>query len=536
MSQWKRVLLSGSHFSVRELTISDIPTTATTGDTILLAVSASTNQSGSFTKPAGFVLTNNGTVFSGSFGNAQTSFEGDGSGITGITSATTLHSLKPGAGFGFVNNGGADSTFTGGSTRTMVPFLLGSTLGTSANYAAPEAHSQAQVNAINAGNTSGLFFVTESSATKLSITSSLPGNGLEFKEPASEAVFSRMRIKRDGDSDTEASGLALANNGLKLSFGDVAGQGLAHSAGVLSLDIAADGGLGFGSNTVTTATDDQLGIKSTLAGPGLTFAAVNDFTEINIATTYAVSSSVKLTLDPGGSNQLSNTISGFAGNNHGVIAVNSVNSFSSNQQTNPVAQELGNNPIYHLRLNTTFGNDGTAVNSDFSITPTTQVTIKGDLLVLSSSNVTSIHADEFLTSDPFILISSGSETVSNAFASHAGGIIVQTANTNGQASGSAIFQISGSSKTIYGVTTAGAVSWDDTDPGTTTGDVIDHSSIATLSIVKESSFPNPNTAVADGAEQGDITIDVSQDLRGQWYIEDNRDPAGDESNVWIYDA
>lgn len=535
MSQWKRVLLSGSHFSVRELTISDIPTTATTGDTILLAVSASTNQSGSFTKPAGFVLTNNGTVFSGSFGNAQTSFEGDGSGITGITSATTLHSLKPGAGFGFVNNGGADSTFTGGSTRTMVPFLLGSTLGTSANYAAPEAHSQAQVNAINGGNVSGLFFVTESSATKLSITSSLPGDGLEFTDAAA-STFSRINIKRDGGTDTEQSGLALGTDGLKLSFGDIAGNGLQHSAGVLSLDIAADGGLGFGSNTITTATDDQLGLKSTLAGNGLTFAAVNDFTELNIGTTYAVSSSVELTLDPGGSSQLSNTISGQSGNNHGVIAVNSVSSFGANQQTNPVAQELGSNPSYHLRLNTVFGLDGGSVQGDFSITPTTEVTIKGDLLVLSSSNVTSIHADEFLTSDPFILINSGSENVSNAFASYAGGVIVQTANTNGQASGSAIFQLSGSSKTIYGVTTAGAVSWNDIDPGTTTGDVIDHSSIATLSIVKEASYPNPNTAVAEGAEQGDISIDTSQDLRGQWYIEDDRDPAGGESNVWIYDA
>ena len=155
MAQWKRVLLSGSHFDVRALTISEVPY-VTGGERILFAATASGDAAGgAFKQGSTFKVDSSTTAsISGNLGytGGSTSFEGDGSDITGITSANTEFSLLPGAGLGFISNGGANGAFNGGSALKAVVALKGaSNFGTNVAY-----FSETLISTLNSGVDGGI--------------------------------------------------------------------------------------------------------------------------------------------------------------------------------------------------------------------------------------------------------------------------------------------------------------------------------------------------------------------------------------------
>lgn len=546
MAQWKRVLISGSHFTVRELTISEI-SAAQDGDTIIFAGSASSADSGSFKTKDLYEIVNGGDL-SGSFGSNtgnETSFEGDGTSIINVTADYTAESLKPGAGLGLIRTTGVDAAFDGQLGQTMVVLLKGTgAQGGPTNYPGTifnttDANAtQTLTNNLNAGVNSGLLFYTGSGQIQLGVDYELPGNGLEW-ELEDGNVGEQLRINLHGGNNS-TSGLNLhSTEGLRISS-NFGWDGLSLTDGVLDLDLAAQSGLTVSDGFMTSG---KLALASGLAGTGLSFPAANDRSVLSVDTDYAVTSSITIDFEPKATADggvFTNTISqgngivnGSGGQSAGVIAASPNSAISSIEYRDGTnTQTLISNPTVYFELSKIWGDPITPTNADFTINGS--ITIKGDLTIVSSSNVTNVQADEFKTSDRFILLNSASDALmgTNAFQYYNGGIIVNTHDTNGQMSGSALFYQSGSDSTIWGVTTEGQVAWNDINPGITDGGISDSTKIAAISTVKVGTAADPNSA-ADSVVGWDWS---QQERRGNWYIEHDADPGGNESNVWLYVA
>lgn len=544
MAQWKRVLLSGSHFTVRELTISEI-SAAQDGDTILFAGSASSADSGSFKTKDLYEIVNGGDL-SGSFGSNtgnETSFEGDGSSIVNVTADYTAESLKPGAGLGIIRSTGADVAFDGQLGHTMVVLLKGTgAQGGPTNYpgtifnSSDASAAQSLANNLNAGVNSGLLFYTGSGQIQLGVDYGLPGNGLEW-ELEDGNVGEQLRINLHGGNNS-TSGLNLhSTEGLRIST-NFDGDGLSLTDGVLDLDLTTNSGL-----TVSDAlmTSGKLALAAGLAGTGLLFPAANDRSALSVDVTYAATSSTTIDFEPQAPSNggiWTNTIGqgqGNASNLYGVIAASTNNiisdiEYSTGGSGNP--QDLINNPSIYFELSKTWGNSVAPANADFTITG--NVTIKGDLTILSSSNISNLQVNTFATDDQFIVLNSGSQG-SGPFQYYNGGIIVNTHDTNGQMSGSALFYQSGSDSTIWGVTTEGQVAWDDINPGITDGGISNSTTVAAISTVTYATGDDPNTLQDTNPEY--LGYDwTKQERRGTWYVDENSGGLGAESNVWLYVA
>lgn len=536
MANWKRVLISGSHFTVRELQISEIGA-AQDNDTILFAASASTAGSGSIKTDSTFFIVNGGDL-SGSFGQGGvgTSFEGDGSDITGIDSATADFGLKGGAGVGIINASNINAEFTGNTAGTFTIALKGASNFPTV-YGA-ESNTQAAVNAKNTGVNGGILFATESGQNKLILDPDLPGNGLEWDPIDQTDIKNKLRVQLDG-IDGGSSGLLRTPSGLSIST-NIDGNGLDYNStnGILSIDLTSTSGL---TATDALMTSGKLALASSVAGNGLIFAGANDRSIINIDTSVVVTNET-INFDPkgpGNGGVFTNTIAQGEDINsqvYGVIAASQNSTISPSEYNfGTGTQTLISNPTVYFELSRTWGDTASPNNADFSITG--DVTIGGNLTILSSSNVVNIHANTFETSDPFILLNSGSDDVSSAFTYNNGGIIVQTANPAGGAHGSALFFQSGSTHSVWGVTTADQVGWDDIHPGVTNGDLagtsLSGNTEAIISTIAISNVNNPNNALF---ENNVFWSDEHQERLGNWYIDTDADPAGGESNVWFYTA
>lgn len=543
MANWKRVLISGSHFTVKELQISEIGA-AQDNDTILFAASASTAGSGSIKTDSTFYIVNGGDL-SGSFGTSlETSFEGDGTDITGIDSATTDFKLKGGAGVGILNAGGAESPYFGNQQGTFTIALKGAS-----NYpgtiALGETYTQATVNLKNTGVNGGILFATHSNQVKLILDPDLPGNGLEWDPNyLNNDIGSVLRVQLDG-TDGGSSGLLRTPNGLSIStnLGGISGvtqEGLEITNGILSMSLATNSGLE--DSSTLTGQSGKLSLASSVAGNGLTFNAVNDRSIINIDTSVVVDNTVTIDFEakaPGDGGVFTNTIAqgqDIANQFYGVIAASTNDVIGSTEyRDGSGTQTLISNPTVFFELSKVWGDSVSPSNADFSITG--DVTIGGNLTILSSSNVVNIHADTFETSDPFILLNSGSDDISSAFTYNNGGIIVQTANPAGGAHGSALFFQSGSTHSVWGVTTADQVGWNDIHPGVTNGDLsgtsLSSNTEAIISTIAISNVNDPNDSLT---EANVFWSDEHQERLGNWYIDTDADPAGGESNVWFYTA
>jgi hypothetical protein len=536
MAQWKKVLLSGSHFAVDSLKISDIGGAAQ-GDTILLMATGSVD-SGSFKTTSSFQLVN-GTDLTGSFGTnsgGETSYEGDGSGLTGVDSAQSENGIKPGAGVGLMNDGGVNQTFTGTNSGTFTIALKGATNFPGTSYS-NEVNTQTAVNTKNLGVDGGILFATQSSQTKLVLDPDLPGNGLEW-DPSylNGGIGSRLRIDLDG-VDGGSSGLLRTTNGLSIST-NLDGDGLNYNStyGIMSMSLASNSGLE--DNSTLTGQSSKLSLASTVAGTGLTFEAVNDRSVININTGVVVTNET-IDFEPkayadGGIWQ--NTISQGQGINnllYGVIAASTNNSISNSEYAlGTGTQTFLSNPTVYFELSKVWGNATNPNRADFSITG--DVTIQGDLTILSSSNISHLQVSTFATDDQFVVLNSGSQGT-GPFSYYNGGMIVNTHTTNGQMSGSAIFYQSGSDSVIWGVTTEGQVAWDDINPGITDGAIANNTTIAAISTVTYATGDDPNTLQGTNPEYLGYDWD-KQERRGTWYVDENGGGLGGESNVWLYVA
>ena len=172
--------------------------------------------------------------------------------------------------------------------------------------------------------------------------------------------------------------------------------------------------------------------------------------------------------------------------------------------------------------------------------------------VLDSSNVTSINTPDFRTTDPFILLNSGSDSTS-PFNNSLGGILVQTSSfAQGVASGSAVFanfKALGDTigngaflKTGWAVS-KGNIPFDATSPvppfnSTTelTNKIRTSDFIANLSHLRLSgigSEGNPESGDLPDTHYGTTT---SVDTLGSWYVDTGSTATslGGESNVYLY--
>ena len=535
MANWKRVLISGSHFTVKELKISNIGT-AQDGDTILFAGSASAVDSGSFKAESKFVLADG--KLSASYGTnsgQETSFEGDGSGITGIDSANAEAGIKHGAGVGIINASNQNAEFTANNAGVFTIALKGAS-----NFPTvygSEVNTQTAVNSKNAGVNGGILFATHSAQNKLILDPDLPGNGLEW-DPSylNGGIGNKLRVDLDALSGGD-SGLTRGSSGLKLST-NLDGDGIDLTNGVLKIDLASNSGLTTSDGVMGTG---ELSLVSSLAGTGLVFAAVNDRSVINIDTSVVVTNET-IDFEPSAAfdgGVFANTITQGQGVNnqtYGVIGASTDSSFSNVEYSiGTGTQTFISNPTVFFDLSTTWGNAESPSNADFSITG--NVTIKGALTVISSSNIVNIQVSDFKTNDPFILLNSGSTGTSEAFQYSNGGVIVQTSNPAGGAHGSAIFYQSGSTHNVWGVTTSDQVGWNDIHPGTTNGDLsgtsLSGNTEAIIATVAISDVTDPNDSLT---EHNVFWDSAGQERLGSWYVDTDADPAGGESNVWFYTA
>jgi hypothetical protein len=540
MAQWKKVLISGSHFSVKELTISDIGS-AGANDTILFAGSASVADSGSFKTKSGLRFDGNTTLEfdGGSFGAADAgTFIGDGSGLTDVP-ATAGEGIKAGAGTYILlnSNGSNSSPFTGNlaAGENLTVRLRNSNL---AGYGNSEnaTHTATDINNFNSGVDGGVIFrIGETlGPARLGLDSaSLADRGLTWDDN-----FYKLKIDLNEASDGDTT-FDLDSNGLKLANA-FAGDGLQLNSGVVNFDFATNSGLALNS-LAGSGTSLGIHLANTLDGNGLLYKLNNNnHSVLNIDGSTIVTSSAYIKINSEGPaafvNPFLNSIRNQFSNHGGVIYVNGVYTDSDVSGTPDIKQDWIDDPIYTFSLQTTWGADNDPIPGYSSIEFLNNVTIGGSLTIISSSNVTSIHADSFSTSDPIVLLNSGSAIENDIFEKN-GGIIVQTTNSNYEASGSAVFFASASNaqqKSAWGLAPeTEAVSWDATTlPGrnATEGGYVD-SNLTLISLIKASPFADPNAAYESSPILS--VADDAYEKRGTWYIDMNTEPAGGESNIWV---
>jgi hypothetical protein len=529
MANWKRVLLSGSHFTVNELTISDIDSAAST-NTILFAGSASLAGSGSFKTLSSLALDGT-TTLDFTDGTFSGSFSGSGAGLTDI-SATAEESLKAGAGLYILKQTGggegqSGSPFSGNQASNLTAKLKGSSAGSGYADAGDDTNNtQGEVNSYNTNVNGGVIFtLAETVGDNVDIalaTGSLAGDGLTFT-----TNFNILGLELDTSANADTT-FDLGSNGLKIA-GAFAGNGLTLSSGILGIDLASNSGL---TVTDVTMTSGKLALASSVAGNGLTFGdTANDRSNLSIDPSVVVtgsgddtsaSNTIKINSEgPNVGGVFDNTIRDATSAGRGVIFVNNTGDSGDTAGTPDILQTFtGTQPSYEFTLRKNFGtNDDATDQSD--VTFENNVTMSGDLTVISSSNVTNLQVDEFQTSDAFILINSGSGG-GPTYPNKEGGIIVD----RGPGSGSAVLYSSGSTQRLFAITNptnaSGIVQWNDTSV-ISTG--VPNTHVQSISLVYTGSTSDPVS--------NDPAF-ANTEKFGSWYIEGDRNPAGGESNVWIY--
>jgi hypothetical protein len=543
MGNWKRVLLSGSTFPVNTLTISEAGEAAAVNDKVVFKKPAGNNAFSVASAPYTLGLSTAGSnpvLTFGGGGAFSGSFSGDGSNVTGVI-GNLGNALTGGAGLQMIISGGAASvgSFLGNNAVELNVALKGATfVGDYGNTG--DGDTASTIADLNSGVDGGVIFILGETITdnsELGIDSaSLAGHGLEFTStnPPKLSVELDTSANADTSFDLGASGLKLASA--------VAGDGLSLSSGILAIDQH--------SNNAFQFIGGKLALKATVAGAGLQFTgtAPNGLQELSIDGNTVVTGSAvgntytddsaTISLDPQGPNNMLGVL-GNVNNSEIQISVTSgsqATSFQATVSSNRKKPLISNVELNFIAVpfNGDINGDVTfqtqSINSSTPATSDSNVNIKGNLTVISSSNVTSLRADEFKTSDKFFLINSGSNTTNPAFTNFNGGIIVATdEDGSGNYSGSALLYNSGSSRQLWAVT-SGGMAWDTTVAPTTNGKILvgsnPHPYMAGISMVHTGTATTPtDSQIFNGA---DI------DANGHWYVESDRDPTGGESNVWIY--
>lgn len=470
---------------------------------------------------------------SGSFiGNVQANAS---SSLTGVT-LDGVGDIQRHNGIIFLNSAGSSfSTFNGTQETTMsIRFGGMSVTGNSGgvNKAGLELNGISD-SILFAGGAASVDVV---SPTPLQLALGLPQDGLSFGGSFREQI--NIHFTSNPGLTTTGGNLHIANTfpgaGLSGSFGGVNGSAS------INLNPSQSG---LTTTQGTGIETNKLMLNSGLPGDGLEFNASdpNNRSDLRLDTNFAVTGS--------GSIQIGNPISPFNNplqfkqfHNDGASS-NTGNTFNVSYNNNSTSNAVGLNNV-QIDIQSNFTEEYTFKDN---------LIISGNFRVLDSSNVTSINTPDFRTTDPFILLNSGSNTTS-PFSFDNGGFIVQTSSYaqggSGQASGSAIFTEMGvDTITIndedfnysgWGVT-KGKVPWDAHSPvppfstNPTPERILSSSHTAYLSMVKLSGL---GTIGDPGAgNEADTFYDATTvDNLGSWYIDTGSTgtSVGGESNVYLY--
>ena len=470
-----------------------------TGSTATIGTEFTSNLSGSFT----------GNVFGGYSGSLK--------GVT-LNSIPDSQGIKRDDGILLINpDGTANEIFTGDSLTTMSIRLhpMDTTGQGSENKSGLEIPQLPDANIFNGE------FETISPST-IQLATGLPQNGLAFGGSNREQM--NLDLATNPGLTTTGGKLHVINsflgNGISGSFGGSAGF-----EGSASIDLTSIFKSGLTTTEGSGLASGKLILSSSVAGFGLAFpSSINERRPLSIDTTTVVTSSGKMQLKTATSPNIlgvGNTDPG------GGLTATSINiTYDNNSTTQKGYLDLRGNSPY------TIGQDTTVIGSPL---------VKGNLTVLDSSNVTSIHADKFQTTDQFITLNSGSNATS-PFNKDIGGFIIQTGSEAGVASGSSVFFVDGSpSLTIgsdtfnrmgWGVT-RGKVGWADTSPfqdvTPSVGAVTGSDYAALFSNIKLW-----GTSPTDAGNVNSFYDDSTLNSIGSFFINTASNPTLGESNVYIF--
>jgi hypothetical protein len=351
MAQFRKILLSGSNAHVAAVTASGVAT-AGDNDTVLFR----NPSTGVIKTLSTLALDDSAQSLDFTGGTFSGSFSGSGAGLTGVN-ATIENPLEDGAGItGFTFDG------TGATTIKL-------DLKPDGGLTFFDGSSDVGPNSTTTSN-------------RLALTSSLPGDGLEW-----QSQYNKIRIDLDGTSGG-TSGLKTGSAGLALSD-TIDGQGIDLTNGVLKVDLSTNSGLEFSSN--------KLRLASSLDGTGLTYTTANSVLAVDTSTVVTNA----------------NTISFVTSSTNFVISVTSdgtVTELASGSRA-----LLIDNPKLAIGLNETLSGDFTFNDN---------VLIKGDLTVDGGSSEVNFDTQNLNIADQFILLNSGST-------SGDGGFVVQTDSSAG---------------------------------------------------------------------------------------------------------
>lgn len=304
---------------------------------------------------------NNQLVFSSSngAGTFSGSFTGDGSGLTGVV-GTLAQAL--------VNGDGIASSSYGEAFEWNGTDQVTVTIYTASN--------------------SGLTFT----GGVMHIANSLPGDGLKWDQSSN---FSSMSVAL---SPGGISGLDTSSGELSISS-SIAGDGLAYSNGVLSVNVASNGGVVIDS--------DELKLDDSLDGFGLTYQAGQGNSILDVDASTVVTSSNRITFKTGSSNLTLSATS--TPDNVEVVA----GGFSA---------RLIDSPTFTYDLNGVLTGDFTFEQN---------VNVEGNFTVSGTLISASFETENLNIADQFILLNSGSDTGD-------GGFVVQASNAD-QGQGAFLF-------------------------------------------------------------------------------------------------
>ncbi len=482
----------------------------------------------------------NGGVTSSFVGDVFGGYSGSLYGVT-LNEIPSTKGLFRNKGTLLIANGSAVNPFLGANQTTASVRLAGmGNTGTMGENKSGLTFGGINETSINAGE--------HLPGSPLRIAGGLPGSGLQFNTVGysdQESIqiklenFRGLDLEFESVSDTMQS--LVVSGGLLADALTATGFGSGSAGGSASIDLWTVGGGNRSGLTLEEGTGIEAGklmLSSSLAGYGLLFPSdnVNDRSSMSIDTSVIVTSSGEMTLAVATSPQ--------------TLAVTNTGTPTQTSTT----------PSYGFDAD-----DGTVANVgkmdfldreiDKAIEISGSVLVKGDLKILSSSNVTSIHAETFQTTDQFIRLNSGS-SASEPFSFDNGGLIVQTSVTNSQASGSALFFDDGAipTQTIggqtfadigWGVTQPNKIPWDahnisgSFDKGASPTSIIDNDYAVLISTVKigadnSSLAANPSRPDAVSATNQPFYDSAALGSLGSFYIDTGSTGAGNESNVYIY--
>ena len=459
-------------------------------------------------------------IFSGSFqGNIANNVS---SSLTGITLAGVAN-ITRGKGVLF-RTGNSSATLYDGTAPVTASIRLHEM--NTGGQSSPSGVNKSGLEVPELGDTLFTGFIENDSNTTLELADGVPQAGLEFdgnKTRISVDLASNSGLNFDGNGDLKVAdtfpGVALSG-----SFGGALG-------GAVDINLNPSQS---GLQILTAGPGSGLGLKPEVAGQGLNSDSVVVLNELSVDTNFAVTGSGSMTLRAVGA-----PYSLQVAKNLGLGA--------------PFESE-GNSQTISYNDNFPDANGALILRTTQpkAITFKNNLIISGNFRVLDSSNVTSINTPDFRTTDPFILLNSGSDSTS-PFNNSLGGILVQTSSfAQGVASGSAVFanfKALGDTigngaflKTGWAVS-KGNIPFDATSPvppfnSTTelTNKIRTSDFIANLSHLRLSgigSEGNPESGDLPDTHYGTTT---SVDTLGSWYVDTGSTATslGGESNVYLY--